>query len=105
MALRVSAEVEAELAAIWSYIATESGDTEVADRLVNSITDHFFMLSRHPELGRPRDHDLRPGLRSLSVGQYVILHRIEKRDVIILHVFHGTSKPQETALKVDLFAA
>jgi plasmid stabilization system protein ParE len=89
MALRVSAEVEAELDAIWFYIATESGEPEVADRLVNSITDHFFMLSKHPEPGRPRDHDLRLGLRSLSVGQYVILHRIEQRDVLILHVFHG----------------
>ncbi len=89
MALRVSTEAEAELDEIWSYVATASGDTEVADRLVNSITDHFFMLSKHPELGRPRDHDLRPGLRSLSVGQYVIFHRIEKRDVLILHVFHG----------------
>jgi toxin ParE1/3/4 len=89
MALRVAAEVEAELDAIWSYIARKSGDTEVADRLVNSITDHFFMLSKHPELGRTRDHDLRPGLRSLSVGQYVILHRTEKQDVMILHVMHG----------------
>jgi toxin ParE1/3/4 len=89
MALRVSAEAEAELDAIWSYIATESGDTEVEDRSVNSITDHFFMLSKHPELARPRDHDLRRGLRSLSVGQYIILHRIEKCDVLILHVLHG----------------
>jgi toxin ParE1/3/4 len=89
MALRVSAEVEADLDAIWSYVAIESGDTEVADRLVNSITDNFFVLSKHPELGRPRDHDLRPGLRSLSVGQYVVLYRIEKRDVLILHVLHG----------------
>jgi toxin ParE1/3/4 len=89
MALRVAAEVEAELDEIWSYVATESGDTEVADRLINSITDRFFMLSKHPELGRRRDHDLRPGLRSLTVGQYVILHRIEGRDVLILHVLHG----------------
>jgi plasmid stabilization system protein ParE len=89
MALKVSAEVEAELDAIWSYVAMESGDTEIADRLINSITDHFFILARNPEIGRRRDHDLRPGLRSLSVGQYVILHRIEKRNVLILHVFHG----------------
>jgi hypothetical protein len=39
MALRVAAEVEAELDEIWLYIATESGDFDVADRLVNSITD------------------------------------------------------------------
>ncbi len=47
------------------------------------------MLSRHPYLGRRRDYDLRPGLRSLPVAGYVIIHRIEERDVIILHVFHG----------------
>jgi toxin ParE1/3/4 len=89
MALRVAAEVEAELDEIWSYVATESGDPDVAERQVNSIADHFFMLSRHPQLGRRRDHDLRPGLRSLSVGAYVILYRIAGRDVLILHVFHG----------------
>jgi len=89
MALRVAPEVEAELDGIWSYVATESGDAEVADRLINSITDRFFMLSRHPYLGRRRDYDLRPGLRSLPVAGYVIIHRIEERDVIILHVFHG----------------
>jgi len=59
MVLRVAAEVEAELDEIWSYVATESGDADVAERLINSITDHFFMLSKHPQLGRPRDHDLR----------------------------------------------
>jgi len=89
MALRVAAEVEAELDEIWSYVATESGDSEVAERLITSITDHFFMLSKHPQLGRRRDHDLRPGLRSLAVGAYVIIHRIKGRDVIILHVLHG----------------
>jgi len=89
MAVRVAVEAETELDEIWSYVAVESGDAEVAKRLITSITDHFFLLSKHPQLGRSRDHDLRPGLRSLTVGQYVILHRIEGRDVLILHVFHG----------------
>ena len=89
MAIRVSAEVEAELDEIWLHIAVETGDLEVANRLVDSITDHFFMLSRHPHLGRRRDHDLRPGLRSLLAGAYVILHRIQGPDILILHVFHG----------------
>jgi toxin ParE1/3/4 len=40
-------------------------------------------------MGRPRDHDLRPGLRSLPVGAYVIIHRSQGRDVLILHVLHG----------------
>jgi toxin ParE1/3/4 len=89
MALRVAPEAEAEIDEIWSYLATESSDPEVADRMIASITDRFYVLSRHPHLGRSRDHDLRPGLRSLSVGAYVIIHRIEERDVLILHVVHG----------------
>lgn len=89
MALRVSAEAEAELDESWLHVATESGDANAAERLINSITDHFFLLSKHPHTGRRRDHDLRPGLRSLSVGAYVIIHRVEGREVLILHVFHG----------------
>jgi toxin ParE1/3/4 len=89
MAVRIAAEVEAELDEIWSYIASESSSPEAANRLIDSLTDRFFALSNHPYLGRRRDHDLRPGLRSLSVGAYIILHRIEGRDVLILHVLHG----------------
>jgi toxin ParE1/3/4 len=89
MPLRVAAEVQIELDEIWRYVAAESGRPDVAERLINSITDHFFLLLKHPHMGRRRDHDLRPGLRSLSVGAYVIIHRMEERDVLILHVFHG----------------
>ena len=39
-------------------------------------------------MGRARD-DLRAGLRSFAVGQYVIIYAIENEDVEILHVFHG----------------
>jgi len=70
MALRVAAEVEAELDEIWSYVATESGDADVADRLINSITDCFFTLSKHPHLD-------------------VLIYRIEGSDILILHVIHG----------------
>jgi toxin ParE1/3/4 len=39
-------------------------------------------------MGRARD-DLRPGLRSFPVGQYVIIYTIDDGSVQILHVFHG----------------
>jgi plasmid stabilization system protein ParE len=73
MAIRYGPQVEAELDDIWIYIAQESGSIDVADRLVASITEHFFLLSKDPQLGRRRDEDLRPGLRSLSVGGYVVI--------------------------------
>ena len=89
MAVRFGTQVEADLDGIWAYVAKESGSVDVANRVIDSITDHFFLLSRHPQLGRRRDHDLRRGLRSLSVSGYVIIYRIENEDVLILHVVHG----------------
>jgi len=70
------------------HIARDSGSIEIADRLIDSITDCFFLLGNHPYGGRLRD-DLRPGLRSFPVGQYVIIYRIDGIDVLILHVVHG----------------
>jgi plasmid stabilization system protein ParE len=52
---------------IWYYVATQSGSIEIADRLIGSITDRFFLLASHPHLGRARDEDLRPGLRTFPV--------------------------------------
>lgn len=64
MAHRVAPEAEAELDGIWYYLATESGNLEIADRVIDSITNRFFLLARYPHIGRRRDEDLRPGLRS-----------------------------------------
>jgi toxin ParE1/3/4 len=63
---RLLPEAEAELDEIWLYIA------------------------QHPHLGRRRDSDLRPGLRSFAAGEYVIIYRIDGEDVVILHVMRGS---------------
>lgn len=90
MAHRLAPEAEAELDDIWYYVAMESRSIEIADRVVDSITDRFFLLSVYPHLGRRRDADLRPGLRSFPVGEYVIIYRIEDEDVLIVHVTRGS---------------
>ena len=84
MAHRRSPEADIDLDDIWYYIGTKSGSADVADRLVDSITDRFYLLANHPYLGRVRDGDLRSGLRSFPVGEFVILYRIEAEDVVIL---------------------
>ena len=89
MGHRVAPGAEADLDGIWYYVAKESGSTEIADRLIDSITERFFLLSQHPHIGRCRDEDLRPGLRSFPVGEYVIIYRIEGEDVLILYVMRG----------------
>jgi toxin ParE1/3/4 len=71
MARRVSPQAIADLDAIWYYVATESGSIETANHLIDSITDRFFLLSRHPHLGRSRDEDLGIGLRTFPVWESI----------------------------------
>ena len=88
MAHRLSPEAEFDLDGIWLHVAGESGSIESADRIIDTITDRFWLLAQHPHIGRRRD-DLRSGLRSFPVGDYAILYRIDDEDVLILHVLHG----------------
>ena len=90
MAPRIAPEAEAELDGIWYYIAKESGSIEIADRVIDSVTDRFFLLARFPQMGRRRDEDLRPGLRSFVVGKYVIIYRLKGEEVLVLHVIRGS---------------
>ena len=89
MAHRVSPQAVADLDGIWYYVATESGSIETPNHFIDSITDRFFLLSRHPHLGRSRDEDLGISFRSFPVGEYLIVYCIEDGDVLILRVVHG----------------
>ena len=88
MAHCLAPQARAELSDIWTYIARESGSLSAADGVIDAITERFYLLAQFPYMGRARD-DLRPGLRSFPVGQYVVIYAIEDEDVQILHVFHG----------------
>jgi toxin ParE1/3/4 len=85
-----SPQADSDLDDIWYYVVTKSGSIEIADRLIDSITDRFLLLARHPIIGRARDEDLRHGLRSFPVGEYLIIYRIQDEDVLILRVLRGS---------------
>ncbi len=90
MGHRLSSPAESDLDEIWYYVASRSGSLEIADRLIDAIASRFALLATHPNIGRKRDLDLRPGLRSLAVGSYVIIYRVEAEDVLILRVLRGS---------------
>jgi toxin ParE1/3/4 len=83
-------QADSDLDGIWYYVATKSGSVDIADRLIDSITDRFFLLARHPHIGRARDEDLRPGSRSFTVGEYLIFYRIQGEDVLILRILSAS---------------
>lgn len=88
MAHRLAPQAEADLDDIAYYVFRETGSIEIAERLIDSITDRFALVGKYPHAGRHRN-DLRPGLRGFPVGRYVILYRVEGEDALILRVVHG----------------
>jgi hypothetical protein len=42
MGHRRTLQADSDLDGIWYYVASKSGSLDVADRLINSITDRFF---------------------------------------------------------------
>jgi plasmid stabilization system protein ParE len=63
---------------------------DIASRVIDSITERFWLLAQCPYLGRKREDDLGKGLRSFPADDYIIVHRIQNEDVVlILHVVHG----------------
>jgi toxin ParE1/3/4 len=89
MAHHLAQRVEADLDDIWYYVAKESGSIEIANRLIDTITDRFLTLPSFPYLGRSRDEDFGSGYRSLAVGEFVIVYCVDHEDVLILRVVHG----------------
>lgn len=49
---RLSPEAEAELDDIWLRIARESGSIDGANRVVEKITERFWLLARYPQYAR-----------------------------------------------------
>ncbi len=81
-----SRTARADLVGIWSYIALDN--VAAADRLLDEIDAAVRMLALHPDLGRARD-ELRTGVRTFPVGQYVIFYKALEDGVHIYRVLHG----------------
>lgn len=89
MAHRLATQAEADLDAIWEYVFTESGNADIADRIIRSITERIYLLARFPNAGRSRDDELGAGRRSFPVRDYIIVYRVTGEDVLVLRVVHG----------------
>lgn len=64
------------------------GSPASARRLIQQFLAQFQMICRQPLIGESCD-DLRPGLRFVLVGNYVVYNRIEGGRIIIVRVVHG----------------
>jgi toxin ParE1/3/4 len=86
--LLTSRRAEEELRAIWRYVA--AGNPAAADRLLLRIDDKLRLLRDFPGIGTLRD-DIRPGLRMLVEGNYLLLyeHDAANGSVELISVIDG----------------
>ena len=87
MCYRVSSAAEQDLDEIFLYWAKRAG-LQVADRLMESITERFWLLGEYPDAGRSAQ-DIAPGVRCFPAGKYLIYYRPTRRVTDILHIFQG----------------
>ncbi len=96
MSYRVSRDAQRDLDEIFFYWAKRAS-LRVADRLIDRITDRFWILGEHPEAGRPAE-DIATGVRCFPAGKYLVYYRKARTGIDILHVFHG-ARDQKRAFK------
>ena len=82
-------EAEADLVALYNYIAEASGSFHTAFSFTERLRSACYKLVDFPERGAPRD-DIKAGLRILTIERKtVITYFVKGGDVIISNIFHG----------------
>jgi toxin ParE1/3/4 len=79
-------QVDRDLDAIWNFIAADNAGA--ADRLIGRIGEIFEMLTQNPLAGRERV-DLRRGIHSFSIRNYVIFYHPLSDGIEVVRVMHG----------------
>jgi len=81
-----TARAEADLEEIGDYIAQGSPARALA--FVRRLRDRCDALARYPYSGRARP-ELRPELRSMPTGSYVLFYRPLADGIEVVRVLHG----------------
>jgi toxin ParE1/3/4 len=86
--LTITAHARTDLQEIHSYIAKDN--PEAARHFVEKLRAKARQLSETPGMGRSRGEDLRPGLLSFPVGQYILFYREQPDGIVLVRVIHGS---------------
>ncbi|HEY7426665.1 MAG TPA: type II toxin-antitoxin system RelE/ParE family toxin [Gemmataceae bacterium] len=79
---------QAELDLIDILVHLGRHSSAAADRFAAEFERKCELLAQFPALGEARD-DLKPGVRSLVVGNYVLIYRPRNGGIEVLRVFRG----------------
>jgi plasmid stabilization system protein ParE len=89
---RFHPEAEADLDAIWEFIAEDS--LEAADRIIDAIKATIEALVPFPHQGHRRPDLTQRPLRFTTAGNYLIAYAPVKRPLRVVAVMHGRRSPR-----------
>jgi toxin ParE1/3/4 len=76
----------ADLDDIWFEIAADN--RRAADRFAERVYEAESLLAEFPQLGEARP-DLGPDLRKWTVGNYLVVYRVDAGFITVVRVLHG----------------
>jgi toxin ParE1/3/4 len=97
MRYRIAKSAARDLDEIFEHWARRVG-VEIADRVIDGITDRFWLLGEHPNTGKSAS-ELAPGMKIFPAGRYLIYYRRARGRTEIVHIFHG-ARNQRSAFRV-----
>lgn len=83
----IGKDAEADLNAIWEYIASDSADA--ADRWASQLHDAIELIARVPGLGHTRKDLTAYPVLFWPVGAYLVIYRLQNDLVEIVAVTQG----------------
>jgi toxin ParE1/3/4 len=93
MRLRIALSARRELDTIFDYWSERAG-TQVAERLIDSITERFWLIAQFPRSGK-QVPQIAPGVRCFPAGKYLIYYTVSRGTLQIVHIFHGAQDQKQ----------
>ena len=90
--LIVTAPADRDLDDIYDWIAHD--DAVQAERFIVRLTAAVGKFAKIAHPGKACD-DLKPGLRSASLGRYIVYFRVTKSDLIVLRFVHSARDQEQ----------
>lgn len=87
--VRIRRAADADMDEIFAWIARD--DPAAADRTIDRIVAAAQRLADFPESGRIRP-EIGPRVRSLPVGRYILLYKVEPDHVDVVRIVHGSRR-------------
>jgi toxin ParE1/3/4 len=84
--VRTTAHADADIRSIAQWIAR--GSTPAASKWIDDLDREFSKIAQTPGVGTDRS-DLRPQLRSVPFGNYIVFFKSGRQTVNIVRVIHG----------------